>query len=62
MEHAVVAVRARARECGIALLLRSEIFGVNVRDCEEKVGRGVGFAIAMAIVHADISLLRRCAL
>lgn len=62
MEHAVVAVRARARECDIALLLRSEMLGVNVRDCEEKVGRGAGFAIAMAIVHADTSPRRCCAL
>jgi hypothetical protein len=55
VEHAGVAVRARARERDVALQLRREICAVNVRDCEEKVGGGAGFAIAMAMVHADIS-------
>jgi hypothetical protein len=51
-----VAVRARDRERDMALQVRSEMLAVNVRDCEEKVGGGAGFAVAMAaMVHADVS-------
>jgi hypothetical protein len=40
----------------MALQVRSEMLAVNVRDCEEKVGGGAGFAVAMAaMVHADVS-------